>query len=160
MTKVSWAVTALKSKKTGSWPAVFLQPLDPAGYEELAARLQPAGLIPSTSRMQRLGRWPVSRCTVTVAGSALTEANTGLARLHCRPLIELPAPWLAAAAERQVVLGLALPELNADQALADSMGMPLAELRTNMLIAGVTTGRTLVGLADVRSEPEPPGWRR
>ncbi|MGO4425129.1 hypothetical protein AB4Z54_42215, partial [Streptomyces sp. MCAF7] len=81
MSSATWGLGVLEASDGDRWASVVVQPDEDAAHAELAVRLKAAGLKRANSREWNAGLWPLSRCSVTLAGGCVTQMHTGRSRI-------------------------------------------------------------------------------
>ncbi|MGO4760455.1 hypothetical protein AB4212_69455, partial [Streptomyces sp. 2MCAF27] len=123
---------------------------------ELAVRLKAAGLKRANSREWNAGLWPLSRCSVTLAGGCVTQMHTGRSRILASEPQPVTPHWEVAAERGRVLLALVQPGVFDPE---HSTGELLNAEAWAGLDAAVQAGAVMAGLAEVRTTAEPYGRR-
>lgn len=156
MSAATWGLGVLEASDGDRWASVVIQPDDEAMHAELAVRLKAAGLKRANSREWNGGLWPVSRCSVTLAGGRVTQMHTGRSRIMASTPPAVTPNWEAAAERGRAVLALVQPGVFDPE---HSTGELLSADAWAGLDAAVAAGLVMAGLADVRATAEPYGRR-
>lgn len=156
MSGATWGLGVLEASDGDRWASVVVQPDDESAHAELAVRLKAAGLKRANAREWNAGLWPVSRCSVTVAGGCVTQMHTGRSRILASEPPPFTPNWEAAAERGRVLLALVQPGVFDPE---HSTGELLTAEAWAGLDAAVQAGAVMAGLAEVRTTAEPYGRR-